>query len=141
MNRYKHEHPEGAALDETMPERYIHLEHSRRLADRVIWAGLGRVPHPAEDVPTIAVEFVSAGRRNWIRDYETKRDEYLAAGVQEYWILDRFARTMTVYSPGENEPGVRVVAETETYHTPLLPGFELPLAPVLAEADKWNQET
>ena len=89
-------------------------------------------------MPTIAVEFVSAGKRNWIRDYETKRDEYLAAGVKEYWIIDRFDRTMTVYSPGRDGPNIRLVQEAETYQTDLLPGFELPLAKLLAEADKWN---
>lgn len=135
---YRHQHSEGAVIDETLQERYIHLENSRRQPDRVIWAGLGRRPNPREDVPTIAVEFVSAGRRNWIRDYETKRDEYLQAGVRDYWIIDRFDRTMTVYSPGEETFQVRVVTENETYHTQLLPGFELPLARLLAEADKWN---
>ncbi|MFX3707999.1 Uma2 family endonuclease, partial [Streptococcus suis] len=78
------------------------------------------------------------GRRNWVRDYETKRDEYLQAGVREYWIIDRFVRTMTVYSPGDDTFQVQVVTENEIYHTPLLPGFELPLARLLAEADKWN---
>jgi Uma2 family endonuclease len=125
-------------LDLTLVERYIHLENSRRQPDRVIWAGLGRRPNPREDVPTIAIEFVSAGRRNWVRDYEAKRDEYLAAGVREYWIVDRFARTMTVYTPGAEAPNTQGLTETETYHTPLLPGFELPLARLLAEADKWN---
>jgi Uma2 family endonuclease len=138
LNLYKYQHPEGSALDETLPERYVHLEESRRQPDRMIWAGLGRRPNPREDVPTIAVEFVSAGRRNWIRDYETKRDEYLAVGVREYWVIDRFARTMTVYAPGDDAPQTRVVTEAETYHTTLLPGFELPLARLLAEADKWN---
>src|SRR5579859_1405048 len=33
--------PEGVALDATLPERYIRTLDSRRLADRVIWAGLG----------------------------------------------------------------------------------------------------
>lgn len=138
LNHYKHQHPDGSALDETLPERYIHLENSRRQADRVIWAGLGRRPNPATDVPTIAVEFVSAGRRNWLRDYEAKRDEYLAVGVQEYWIIDRFTRTMTLHKPGKERPETQVIAENETYQTPLLPGFELPLAQILAEADKWN---
>jgi Uma2 family endonuclease len=122
----------------TLSTRYIHLKDSRRLLDRVIWAGLGRRPNPREDVPTIAVEFVSQGRRNWIRDYETKRDEYLAVGVREYWIIDRFVRTMTVYSPGSDGFQMQVVTENETYQTPLLPGFELPLARLLAEADEWN---
>jgi Uma2 family endonuclease len=124
---------------DTLPRRYIHLENIRRQVDRVIWLGLNRLPNSKEDVPTIAVEFVSAGKRNWIRDYETKRDEYLAAGVREYWIIDRFDRTMMVYAPGPDGTTIRVVGEAETYQTDLLPGFELPLAQLLAEADKWNK--
>jgi Uma2 family endonuclease len=135
---YKHQHPEGAVLDETLPERYVHLPNSRRLCDRLIWCGLGRRPDTRRDVPQIAVEFVSAGRRNWIRDYETKRDEYTAAGVREYWIVDRFARTMTVWTTGEDGPQERLLQEADAYTTQLLPGFELPLARLLAEADKWD---
>ncbi|MFQ5732592.1 MAG: Uma2 family endonuclease, partial [Planctomycetaceae bacterium] len=90
---YERNHPNGKSLDGTLSERYIHFPNHRRRADRVIWAGLGRRPHPKTDVPTIAVEFVSRVKRNAERDYETKRDEHLAAGVQEYWIVDRFRRT------------------------------------------------
>ncbi len=64
-------------------------------ADRVIWTGLGRTPNEKKDIPSIVIEFVSKRRRDALRDYETKRDEYLAAGVQQYWIIDRFRRVMT----------------------------------------------
>ena len=90
----------------------------RRRADRVIWAGLGRSPDPEADVPTIAVEFVSRGKRDWLRDYEEKRREYLALGVAEYWIIDRFRRTMTVYRnpparrPSRSLPRTRSIAPT-----------------------------
>ena len=50
----------------------------------MIWAGLGRLPNPKRDVPTIAFESVSAGKRNWKRDYVDKREEYLEAGVVEH---------------------------------------------------------
>ena len=36
------------------------------------------------------MEFVASGKRNIKRDYEEKRDEYLALGVSEYWVIDRF---------------------------------------------------
>ena len=61
-------------------------------ADRIIWAGLGRQPKPRRDIPTIAIEFVSASKRERRRDYAEKRKEYLAAGVVEYWLFDRFER-------------------------------------------------
>jgi Uma2 family endonuclease len=133
---YRDEHP--GFLGKTLFEEYIRLPNSRRRADRVIWAGLGRVPNVKTDVPTIAVEFVSRSRRDRHRDYVLKRDEYMALGVCEYWIIDRFARTMTVYQPGKNEAKETVVGEREIYRTPLLPGFELKLSSLLDVADDWD---
>ncbi len=89
------------------------------------WDGVPDVEH---DLPTIVVEFVSRGKRDWIRDYEEKRGEYLALGVREYWVIDRFRRTMTVFRQPPAEPAEQVIDEKGTYRTPILPGFELPLA-------------
>ena len=73
-----------------------------------------------------------------MRDYEVKRDEYLAAGVQEYWVFDRFRRTLTVF---RNRPDgmmeVVTVEPSHSYQTDLLPGFSLPLDRILAKADNW----
>jgi Uma2 family endonuclease len=135
LRLYREQHPQGTALDATLSEQYVRTLDSRRRADRVIWAGLGRQPNPRRDVPTIVVEFVSPGKRNRLRDYVEKRGEYLAIGVAEYWVIDRFRRTLTVYRAGE--PDV-VVPHDGTYRTPRLPGFELPLARVLAAADRWQ---
>lgn len=137
---YKLLHPEGAALSSTLPQQYVRLQGSRRLADRLIWTALGRLPNLALDVATIAVEFVSAGRRSRRRDYEEKRREYLLAGILEYWIIDRFQRTMTVVRQTAGGPTELVIAEGEMYRTPLLPGFELPLAKVLEAADRWSEQ-
>ncbi len=135
LRRYGETHPCGSSLDATMPERYVRTEDSRRKADRVIWANLGRRPDPRSDVPAIVIEFVSKRRRDRIRDYDEKQQEYLAAGVIEYWIIDRFRRQMTVCRRGQPE---RSVAEQETYTTDLLPGFELPLGRLLKVADRWR---
>lgn len=140
LRLYQYQHPEGSALDLTLFEQYIHLsDEDRRRADRVIWAGLGRLPDLELDVPTIAVEFVSGSRRDWLRDYETKRDEYLALGILEYWIFDRFARKLTVWKPGEGGFQSAEIGEADTYRTPLLPGFELPVGRILAVADRWSK--
>ncbi|HEX4591741.1 MAG TPA: Uma2 family endonuclease, partial [Gemmataceae bacterium] len=82
---------------------------------------------------------VSGDRRDRQRDYVDKRQEYIAAGVQEYWIIDRFRRTLTVVRPGPSGPQDQLIAEGSTYATPLLPGFELPLAKLLAVADRWAE--
>lgn len=143
LRNYQEDHPLGGALDLTINEETVPTGQNRRRPDRTIWAGLGRLP-TADDLPTIVVEFVSAGRRNRRRDYETKRAEYAAIGAQEYWIIDRFQRTMTVVTNVQTNdqpasPGsARVLNETETYRSPLLPGFELPLARLFALADRWK---
>jgi Uma2 family endonuclease len=139
LRAYRKLHPQGQSLDKTLPERYVRTADSRRKADRVIWAGLGRKPRPASDVPTIVVEFVSAGRRNRRRDYEEKRREYLAVGVREYWIIDRFDRTLTVFRSPETGPAELVLKAADVYCTDLLPGFELSPAALLAAADEWDE--
>ncbi|MGO9920060.1 MAG: Uma2 family endonuclease [Isosphaeraceae bacterium] len=139
LRAYQSGHQAGSALDKTLSEQYVHLADSRRRADRVIWAGLGRIPDPKTDIPAIVVEFVSNRHRDRVRDYEEKRREYLAIGVLEYWVIDRFRRIMTVCRgrPGPGEPAEQVIKENEVYRTPLLTGFELPLARLLKVADDW----
>jgi Uma2 family endonuclease len=139
LRYYRDTNPLGSTLDATLAERIVRTGQNRRRADRLIWAGLGRLPRPYE-TPTIIAEFVSAGRRNWIRDYETKRDEYLAIGVREYWVIDRFRHTLTVFRLWGGRVRKRVYSEDETYKTALLPGFELPLARLFTLADRWTSE-
>jgi Uma2 family endonuclease len=136
LRTYRETHPRGSALDATLPERNIRIGPNRRRADRLIWAGLGRHPRKHE-TPTIIAEFVSGRKRDQLRDYETKRREYAAIKVEEYWVIDRFRRTLTVFSRTGRK---RVIREGQVYTTPLLPGFELPLARLFAVADRWPSE-
>ncbi len=140
LRRYREDHPQGSAVDKTLSEQTVRCGRQRRRADRVIWAGLGRMPNPRTDFPTIIVEFVSATKRDRRRDYVEKKRQYLNAGVREYWIVDRFRRTLAVI---RNRPdGVEeqvVIKADEVYRTPLLSGFELPLARLLKVADDWSE--
>ncbi len=140
LYHHKVSHPQAAMLDATLPQQYVRTRGSRRLADRLIWTGLGRTPDRKRDVATIAVEFVSAGRRNRERDYVDKRKEYQEAGLKEYWIIDRFQRTMTVILYRGRKVQVKVIRENQTYQSPLLPGFDVPLAMLLEAADKWAEK-
>lgn len=140
LRSYKADHPQGQSLDDTFFERDVLTSIGIRRVDRAIYAGLGRKPHSRKDIPTIIVEFVSPGKRAYTRDYEEKRTEYLAVGVKEYWVIDRFRRTMTVFFQAPAELAFRVVAEAETYTTPLLPGFELSLKRLLQLADESSEE-
>lgn len=139
LRGYGESHPEGKALDATLGERTVKTPLNRRRADRVIWAGLGRLPGRKE-VPTIIVEFVSSGKRDRTRDYEEKRDEYLAIGVKEYWVIDRFEHTMTVFTWQLGEVRTQVFRKSQTYTTKLLPGFALSLTRLFAVADRWPED-
>ena len=133
---YQESHPQGSCLDLTLPQEYVRVPGGRRLADRLIWAGLGYVPDPRRETASIAVEFVSAGRRNRRRDYLEKRRDYQEAGLKEYWIIDRFQRTMTVIQLRGKKSADKIIREGQGYEPALLPGFEVPLAKLLQAADR-----
>ena len=138
LRKYKEEHPEGHSLDATLSEETIHSTPNRRRADRVIWAGLGRLPH-RDDPPTIIVEFVSKGRVSRERDHVARRAEYGMIGTREYVIVDRFQRTITVVDYSRPEVAPRVLGESDIYTTPLLAGFSVPVARLFALADRWDK--
>jgi Uma2 family endonuclease len=136
---FRDTHQQGSCLNGTLFEHTVKTLRNRRRADRVIWAGLGRPPRKGE-LPTIIAEFVSAGKRDRQRDYEEKRDAYMEIKVQEYWVIDRFKRIMTVFFQRGGKTQKRVIRENQTYTTDLLPGFELPLPRLFAVADRWPEE-
>ena len=123
----------------TIGEQTIETKKNRRRADRVIWAGLGHLPDPNE-TPTIIIELVSKGKINQERDYVAKRAEYREIGVKEYWIIDRFSKTMTVCRFAADRDQELVIAADQTYATTLLPGYELPLRRLLELAERWGQK-
>jgi Uma2 family endonuclease len=138
LRNYQELHPQGSSLNSTLHEEEIQTNQNRRRLDRAIWAGLGRLPEKGE-TPTIAVEFVSEGKADQERDYVVKRAEYREIGVREYWVIDRFRRSMTVYRFGGPNDEESLIPEDQTYATSLLPGFELPLKRLLGLADRWAE--
>ena len=130
---YKHQHSSGAALDDTLPGRYVATSRRRRRADRVLWCGLGRRPDTTADVPAVVVEVVSRRPRARRRDDDLKRAEYREAGVLEYWLADARDRTVTACFADGSETVVRAGG---VLTTPLLPGFELPVDVLLSAADR-----
>lgn len=86
-------------------------------------------PPPAVDppwtrwLPDIVIEVVSPGSE--VRDYTEKREEYLRAGVLEYWILDPTPRILLVQQRfGDVWREVLVPADA-IYQTHLLPRLEV----------------
>ncbi len=137
LRKYQEDDKQGASLDFTLSEETVHIGPHHRRVDRAIWAGLGRLPEENE-TPTICVEFVSEGKRNRQRDYEVKRDEYHSAGVREYWFIDRFQHTMTVYGFTRSKVTGKVFTRRQTFKTSLLPGFKLLLKELFEFADRWD---
>jgi Uma2 family endonuclease len=132
LREFLDNHPQGPCIDATVYSQEVTTRRDTvRVADRVIWLNLGRTPDPEQDIPAIVVDFVCAGRRHWMDDYEVRRREYLNCSVSEYWLIDRFETRMSVYRRGRRavifEPGDR-------FETPLLPGFDVPLNEMMADA-------
>lgn len=142
LRNYQDDHEHGECLDLTLPEHNIRTGDHNRRADRAIWVGLGRTPrtrgrYDRRDMPAIVVEFASSRPADQRRDYDEKKIEYRDAGVKEYWIFDRFRRTLTVYYWRGKRWTKKTISAKEDYATPLLPGFELSVAKLLAVSDKY----
>ena len=79
--------------------------------------------------PELVVEILSPGALNEHRDTDRKRSLYGRQGVEEYWIVDPQARTVTLYHLVQGVLEARAtLGETDTLTSPLLPGFACPVA-------------
>lgn len=77
--------------------------------------------------PDLVIEVLSPGSANESRDREVKLTLYSRRGVREYWIIDRFSRTIAVYRRTA-EATLTLMAtlnERDTLTSPLLPGFSV----------------
>jgi Uma2 family endonuclease len=80
-------------------------------------------------VPELVVEIISKGSGD--RDLIEKREEYLRAGVFEYWIIDPKARTMLVLERAGDTWAEQTVITAKPYRTRLLPGLVVILGELL----------
>ena len=74
------------------------------------------VPH---DVPLLAVEVVSPSQT--LAELALKAQTYLAAGVEEVWVIDHQSRSVEVWT-GQ---GMAMLDDTQTLTGPLLPSFSI----------------
>jgi Uma2 family endonuclease len=138
LRLYRDTNPNGKVLDLTLAEHTVKTRRQRRRVDRAIWVGLGRLPRRGE-APQIIMEFVSRGKAGRRRDYEEKRDEFQRIDVKEYWVFDRFAKTLTVFLFHGGRVRKRVLKATQSYTTPLLPGFIPQLAKLITLPNRWPE--
>jgi Uma2 family endonuclease len=84
--------------------------------------------------PDLVVEIASRGTRK--RDETIKRKLYEGYEVDEYWVIDPDAETITVYRrDGKNDQRTfeLAAAHADTLTTPLLPGLITPLARIFKD--------
>jgi Uma2 family endonuclease len=84
--------------------------------------------------PDLVVEVLSPGAQNESRDRKLKHARYAFWGVPEYWITDRFTRTVEVYRlTGRAYTHVTTLGEADQIDSPLLPGFVCPISEFFAD--------
>jgi Uma2 family endonuclease len=77
-------------------------------------------------IPALAAEVVSRGSIH--RDYVIKREEYLAYGLLEYWIVDPLERRVTVLTRRGDVWHEAVFRDDQVIASLVLPGFATTVA-------------
>ena len=77
--------------------------------------------HRGRRIPVLVIEVVSQGGEK--RDYVTKREEYLAYGLLEYWIVDPQARKVTVLTRHGDIWSEKVLEEDQAIESLILQGL------------------
>lgn len=94
--------------------------------------------------PRLVVEVVSPGKDARDRDYVAKREEYLALGLEEYWIVDPRLQHVTILSRIEANDGPTGAEQLfqggQTLASPLLPGLATTVDSLWSESDGEDEE-
>lgn len=103
---------------------YVGRENRFHVQDR-FWTGADLV-----------VEIVSEDAKSRERDYVTKRADYAAAGIAEYWIVDPIENLITVLSlVNDKYVAVSVAKPGEQASSKLLDGFSVDVAATFHAAE------
>jgi Uma2 family endonuclease len=132
------EQHEPASLAVSAPG--IILADDEAFAPDVVWYSAERLAaHRRPDgkfhgPPDLAVEVLSKGVRNERRDRVLKPARYAFWGVREYWLVDRFARSVQVYRlDGPTYALAATLTSADTLSSPNLPGFAAPVRRLFAK--------
>ena len=128
-------HPE--IVDHVFQESWTSVdEDTDRIPDIAVYLKSEETPPPRlpDRVPELIFEIVSPGRTNRRRDYDEKRDEYERLRVLEYVIVDRFDHEVTVLRLVDGKYQEQLLKPADIYRSPLLPGLEIPLQPIIGGA-------
>jgi len=110
------------------------------VAPDVVWISRERLTRAIQPdgklhaAPELAVEILSPGATNMIRDREVKLKLYSRRGVLEYWIINWQERYLEVYRRQEAVlKQVSTLYESDVLQSPLLPGFRCQVAQIFAD--------
>ena len=90
--------------------------------------------------PVLVMEVVSEGSEAHERDYVTKREEYLAFGIREYWIVDPEARCVTVLVRDGDAWVEHRFREEQQASSSILPGLAIKVSDLWVEAEGEDDE-
>ena len=128
VRNYFDRHPIGGTASETdcriTSDTVRKPDLSVFLGERWQQLDLYRVPVPF--APDIAVEVLSPSEL--AMDVTRKVRDYLSAGSQEVWLLDHDNCELQI----RTKSGIRLLEGTDALTTPLLPGFSVSVADLLA---------
>ena len=88
--------------------------------------------------PVLVAEVVSAGSSD--RDYRIKREEYLAYGLLEYWIIDPEARKLTLLVRDGDSWVDRVLQGDQVIPSLVLPGLAATVADLWIDLEEYEEE-
>ena len=87
-------------------------------------------------VPALAAEVVSEGTESEDRDYRVKREEYLAFGLGEYWVVDRFRKQVTLLIRDGDQWLEHVLRGDQIIASQVLPGFVATVASLWVDVEE-----
>ena len=85
-------------------------------------------------VPTLAVEILSPSNKH----YQEKVNAYMAAGIQELWIVDPRLQMVFLYLRRGKDYVISTIELSETLASPTFPGLEIPLSEIFPAAPTTN---
>jgi hypothetical protein len=90
-------------------------------------------------IPALVIEIVFPGSVH--RDYVEKAEEYLAFGVQEYWVIDADKQEVLVHRRVGGQWRKQVVKSPQTVKCSVLPGFILKTKAIVEAASRAGKRT
>ncbi len=87
--------------------------------------------------PDLVIEILSPGSGNRTRDFNLKRKLYEKYGVPEYWVLDTWARSITIFQLKDHRLAeLTTLRGNDDLESPIFPGLSLKLSDIFVVVDE-----